>query len=354
MKRRLRLGPIENETPFSELQQRYDYLVNKGRLPAIYQQPRQPPKVQSTKPRKGRNYYDGYAPTTIKEILKNDDAGSHANLLLHPNRSLPDPIKGEEDIPKYIYTTRLRKPKDHEVVTNIIDNVNQRRSFARKKSEQRETERKLIDTIVADYLCNNNFGHVIPVYEGTGIKTCSCCTSRNRENVRNVLGLPTERSNAAGVNENPEWNVTRTGKGRNVRYNIYPLGKQQQHEHKILKLDPSFRLSDETARANWAASATFELPDFYKEAIANKNSPRFYQNRDWPEALHKYREAHSEISPNYASNSKLSPRSINESRSVAVSLKEAEDDDNIINKRISSADKKYQLAMNNLRRFRAK
>lgn len=348
MKRRLRLGPIENEISFSELQQRYDYLVNKGRLQAIYRHTRPPPKLQ--KQRKVR-HIDTQPP--IREVLNNGDAGSHANILVHPNRNISDPVKVDDEIPKYIYTTRLRKPKGHKTVSTILDNVNPRRTFAMKEYEQKETERKLVDTLVADYLCNNNFGHVIPVYEGTGLKTCACCTNRNRENVRNVLGLPTDPGNTAGVNENPYWNLTQAEKGHNIRFNVYPVGKLRR-EQQGMKMDPSFRLSDETARSNWATSATFELPEFYKDAIVHKTFPNLNNNQEWYEAFPKYRTAHSDISPNYVNNTKHSPRNTLESRSVEESLREADEDDLVMNKRINSADKKYQLAMNNLRRFKAR
>ncbi|XP_033738075.1 uncharacterized protein LOC117325744 [Pecten maximus] len=48
----------------------------------------------------------------------------------------------------------------------------------------------LVDGLVADYLHYAAYGHIIPVYEGIGQLQCSCCNDRNRENVRNLLGLP--------------------------------------------------------------------------------------------------------------------------------------------------------------------
>jgi len=48
----------------------------------------------------------------------------------------------------------------------------------------------LVDGIVADYLHFAKYGHIIPVYEGTGTSSCPCCTDRNRENVRTLLGFP--------------------------------------------------------------------------------------------------------------------------------------------------------------------
>lgn len=48
----------------------------------------------------------------------------------------------------------------------------------------------LVDGLVADYLHYAAYGHIIPVYEGIGQLQCTCCNDRNRENVRNLLGLP--------------------------------------------------------------------------------------------------------------------------------------------------------------------
>ncbi|KAL3868087.1 hypothetical protein ACJMK2_040924 [Sinanodonta woodiana] len=48
----------------------------------------------------------------------------------------------------------------------------------------------LVDGLVADYLHYARYGHIIPVYEGTSLSSCPCCTMRNRENVRSLLGFP--------------------------------------------------------------------------------------------------------------------------------------------------------------------
>ena len=48
----------------------------------------------------------------------------------------------------------------------------------------------IVDGLVADYLHYARYGHVIPMYEGTSISTCPCCTDRNRQNVRTLLGFP--------------------------------------------------------------------------------------------------------------------------------------------------------------------
>lgn len=55
-------------------------------------------------------------------------------------------------------------------------------------------QKTLVDGLVADYLHYAQYGHIIPVYEGTGTLSCSCCTDRNRENVRTMLGFPTNTS----------------------------------------------------------------------------------------------------------------------------------------------------------------
>ena len=50
----------------------------------------------------------------------------------------------------------------------------------------------LVDGLVADYLHYARYGHVIPMYEGTGVTTCPCCIDRNRQNVRTLLGFPND------------------------------------------------------------------------------------------------------------------------------------------------------------------
>jgi hypothetical protein len=70
------------------------------------------------------------------------------------------------------------KPK--EPITNINPHIN--------------SQRTLVDGLVADYLHYAQYGHIIPVYEGTGTLSCSCCTDRNRENVRTMLGFPIIKS----------------------------------------------------------------------------------------------------------------------------------------------------------------
>lgn len=50
----------------------------------------------------------------------------------------------------------------------------------------------LVDGLVADYLHYARYGHVIPMYEGTGATTCPCCIDRNRQNVRSLLGFPND------------------------------------------------------------------------------------------------------------------------------------------------------------------
>ena len=54
----------------------------------------------------------------------------------------------------------------------------------------------LVDGLVADYLHYARYGHIIPVYEGTSANSCPCCTDRNRENVRTLLGFPKQLEEA--------------------------------------------------------------------------------------------------------------------------------------------------------------
>lgn len=54
----------------------------------------------------------------------------------------------------------------------------------------KDVNHTIVDGLVADYLHYARYGHVIPVYEGTSSNTCPCCTDRNRQNVRTLLGFP--------------------------------------------------------------------------------------------------------------------------------------------------------------------
>lgn len=53
----------------------------------------------------------------------------------------------------------------------------------------KDVNHTLVDGLVADYLHYARYGHVIPVYEGSSATSCPCCTTRNRENVRTLLGF---------------------------------------------------------------------------------------------------------------------------------------------------------------------
>ena len=55
-----------------------------------------------------------------------------------------------------------------------------------------DVKHTLVDGLVADYLHYARYGHVIPMYEGTGLTTCPCCIDRNRQNVRTLLGFPND------------------------------------------------------------------------------------------------------------------------------------------------------------------
>lgn len=56
-----------------------------------------------------------------------------------------------------------------------------------------DTTSTLVDGLVADYLHFARYGHIIPLYEGSSNLTCPCCTERNRENVRTLLGFPSNQ-----------------------------------------------------------------------------------------------------------------------------------------------------------------
>ncbi|XP_061192753.1 uncharacterized protein LOC133200955 [Saccostrea echinata] len=61
-----------------------------------------------------------------------------------------------------------------------------------------DTTNTLVDGLVADYLHFAQYGHIIPLYEGSSNLTCPCCTDRNRENVRTLLGFPSTEKSKVG------------------------------------------------------------------------------------------------------------------------------------------------------------
>lgn len=95
-------------------------------------------------------------------------------VQFEPNDSLSSRSETEilDSYPKTVYRDKPKEP-----LTNINPHINPHRT--------------LVDGLVADYLHYAQYGHIIPVYEGTGSLSCACCTERNRENVRTMLGFPT-------------------------------------------------------------------------------------------------------------------------------------------------------------------
>ncbi|VDI72669.1 Hypothetical predicted protein [Mytilus galloprovincialis] len=353
--RRFRLGPAEDEISFRQLQKKHGHLIkNVGRFVATY------PKQDNNLYQHNLNYakpkpvFKGYLPKT--EVLKNEDAGSQANVLVYPEDDIRD-NEIVDDVPKYIYTTKFKKQPGYDTANKIVEKVNPRVTQAMKEQERLQSQRKIVDTMIDDYLCNHNYGHVIPWYEGTGVLTCECCTDRNRENVRNVLGLPPDPDNTVSPRERNSWLSTTNESGKDVKYNVYPLGRQHKHQVQALKIDPAFRLSDATTRNNWASSATFNMPDFYKQeltrsypdyVINKKNSslPRLFPNiRTTPGPTY--------ISPNYNAKKWSSFKSKFKERTADMETIRESDYGYLFN-RVSSADRKYNLAMGNLRKFKAR
>lgn len=342
--KKLRLAPISDEISFRDLQKKHGHLIKHKHIP---QQNYVTLQYIKRRPR-----FKGYLQNS--ELLEEHDAGSHANILLYPEKEQPD-----DDVPEYIFSIQPRKHRVYDSLSNLMQNGVRKKTYALTQQELLRTERNLVDNMVADYLCNNNYGHVIPVYEGTGISTCACCTNRNRENVRNSLGLPPDPSNTV----QPMKNKSSTDQRMNIKVN--PLGTKLKQKVRGLTMDPSFRLSDTEARMNWASSATFEDPDFYKKAT--RSYPTYNQNINDTHALYHnfpktgstfgfvpeaYRKLNSRILPvPYSLTKKESDPFVG---SVKDSLPYNDFNPLNVNKRIDSADKKYQYAMSNLRKFTTK
>jgi hypothetical protein len=73
-------------------------------------------------------------------------------------------------------------------------------------------------------------------------------------NVRHALGLTPDPSNTAQHLNNKTLVKPRTNQGSNITINVYPLGTHQKQQKPILKMDPSFRLSDTETRMKLVCS----------------------------------------------------------------------------------------------------
>lgn len=82
-----------------------------------------------------------------------------------------------------------------------------------------DTTDTLVDGLVADYLHFAQYGHIIPLYEGSSDLTCPCCTDRNRENVRTLLGFPTNQKGKQGLHPHSD-PVLSNGAGNSNQGNV--------------------------------------------------------------------------------------------------------------------------------------
>lgn len=366
--RKFRISPIEDEVSFRQLQKKHEHFIKFGNFVVF---PTHNNHSAGTQYAKRRPKFKGYLPKTKSEVLKHNEVGSHANVLVNPEREQPSPIKGQDlktereqpealdDVPQYIYPTKEKKHHRFDTDSGILKNDNRKRTF-HIKGQDMKTERAVVDTLVADYLCNHHYGYVIPIYEGTGVQACPCCTNRNRENVRHVLGITPDPSNTVQHLDNKHWGQPRTNQGSSIKINLYPLATHQNQQKPILKMDPSFRLSDAETRMKWESVTTFEEPDFYKKAIT-RSYPDYSSFNDNP-MYHSIPKTGPTMSGSFPSDHKVLNKTnfpynvynIDSSKlygTVAGPVVRTNSNPAYVTDRITSADKKYNYSMRHLRKF---
>lgn len=216
---------------------------------------------------------------------------SGRKVQFEPRKSMS--TKSETDIldsyPKTVYSD---KPK--ESITNINPHIN--------------PQRTLVDGLVADYLHYAQYGHIIPVYEGTDTLSCSCCTDRNRENVRTMLGFPTNPTHQTpynsvgpkpiGPNPKPDtWLTGHVSPAKNIR------SPNPSPRFDNINTEP---WSDSTPREKWLdyqpkpyassyTNAEFNRPsvvyNHFRESNENAHSKHKYVSHDILDANTKYDDA---------------------------------------------------------------
>jgi hypothetical protein len=401
--RKFRISPIEDEVSFRQLQKKHDHFIKFGNFVVF---PTHNNHSAGTQYVKRRPKFKGYLPQTKSEVLKHN-VGSHANALVYPEREQPEvlddvpqyiypanpkkhhrfdtasgilknvnrkgtfPIKGQDlktereqpeafdEVPQYIYPTKPKKHHSFHTASEILKTVKRKRTFP-IKGQDLKTERAVVDTLVADYLCNHHYGYMIPIYEGTGVQTCPCCTNRNRENVRHALGLTPDPSNTAQHLDNKTLVKPRTNQGSNITINVYPLGTHQKQQKPIIKMDPSFRLSDTETRMKWESSTTFEEPDFYKKAITRSypdsssydDKPMYHSiPKTGPTMFRSFPSDHNELNKTNFPYIVYNIDSNELYGTVDESVVRTNSNPAYVTDRITSADKKYNYSMSHLRKF---
>lgn len=184
----LAFGPSKNSNLFAMKKTKYPGAMNRvKKLPPINEEGDGTPRgTPAATPRVNlRNKPDMSIRRLPKKALTQRDLDDESMPLkarpiipVYPMRretfNAP-PLSPEIDDPKkpiiYEYTSKKRAPAP------IVN------------KEPMDQNHTIIDGLVADYLHYARYGHVIPVYEGTSSTSCPCCTGRNRQNVRSLLGF---------------------------------------------------------------------------------------------------------------------------------------------------------------------
>lgn len=100
------------------------------------------------------------------------------------------PVKSKPVLPVQPMLRREKVPSPPPLKDYIFEPTKPEVRNAPQNLTPKDVNHTLVDGLVADYLHYARYGHVIPVYEGSSPTSCPCCTDRNRQNVRTLLGFP--------------------------------------------------------------------------------------------------------------------------------------------------------------------
>lgn len=149
-----------------------------------------------------------------------------------------------------------------------------------------DVKHTLVDGLVADYLHYARYGHVIPMYEGTGVTTCPCCVDRNRQNVRTLLGFPNDikdppRKKPLPQKYDKDSNIEPTGRSVHRSDTVIFPNSMYAKEKQGQKIEPSesekklHAIAQESQKRTWMSyqpmrhATNYLNPEFNRPVVVN-------------------------------------------------------------------------------------
>ena len=149
-----------------------------------------------------------------------------------------------------------------------------------------DVQHTLVDGLVADYLHYARYGHVIPMYEGTGVTTCPCCIDRNRQNVRTLLGFPNDikdppRKKPLPQKYDKDSNIEKTGRSVQRSDTVIFPNSMYAKEKRDEKVEPTesekkiHAIAQESQKRTWMNyqplrhATNYLNPEFNRPAVVN-------------------------------------------------------------------------------------